>query len=273
MNLPGLHHVTALAGDPQRNLDFYTGVLGLRLVKLTVNFDDPGTYHLYYGDYQGTPGTIITFFPWPGATRGRTGSGQTTQISFAIPRGSLDHWSKTLQAAPNAAGTIAFADPDGLPLRLVAAGDGAGHAISGLHSVTLTERDPAGTVELLTETMGVPAGTVLMNGKPETRSGAMGSGVVHHIAFRTESDESQLAWQQTLMRAGHHPTQVMDREYFHSIYFREPGGVLFEIATDPPGFAVDEALPELGTHLKLPPWLEPRRVEIEQMLPPLRLPQ
>jgi len=281
MTIPGIHHVTALASDPQRNLDFYTGVLGLRLVKLTVNFDDPGTYHLYYGDQVGTPGTIITFFPWPGASRGRQGFGQVTEVSFAVPRGALDHWAGKLDTQPDAEGVVRFSDPDGLPLSIRATEDGAGRAITRFAGVTLTERDPNATSSLLSATMGYAADGVLQFQSahdtvriwhdPAARAGTMGAGTVHHVAFRAKDDARQLEWQQLLMAEGLGVTEVLDREYFHSIYFREPGGVLFEIATDPPGFAIDEAPEELGTHLKLPPWLEPRRTEIQRILPTLQL--
>ncbi len=272
MTIPGLHHVTAIASDPQRNLDFYTGVLGLRLVKLTVNFDDPGTYHFYYGDHAGTPGSILTFFPWPGASRGRGGAGFVTETGFAVPKGSVDYWMNRLQTAPDSEGLIRFQDPDGLRLSIHPTADGAGHAIERIAQVTLTERAPDATVELLKQTMGVTEG-VLIAHEPDAGRGMQGAGTVHHVAFRAEDDARQLQWQQLLLRAGLHVTEVLDREYFHSIYFREPGGVLFEIATDPPGFAIDEPLEELGTHLKLPLSLEPRRAEIERILPKLRLPQ
>ena len=282
MKVPGIHHVTALAGDPQRNLDFYTGVLGLRLVKLTVNFDDPGTYHLYYGNHEGTPGTIMTFFPWPAASRGSVGAGQVSEVSFAVPHGSTDHWARKLQKVPEADGSLLFADPDGLPLRLEPSAAEAGHAIQRFAGVTLQERQAPSTADLLTTAMGFEANgdnlfrsandVVLLAEDAYAKPGRMGAGTVHHVAFRAETEERQLEWQQLLKKRGLHVTEVLDREYFHSIYFREPGGVLFEIATDPPGFAVDELPAELGTHLKLPPWLEPRRAEIEGKLPKLRLP-
>jgi glyoxalase family protein len=291
LQIPGIHHVTALAGDPQRNLDFYTGVLGLRLVKLTVNFDDPGTYHLYYGDAQGTPGTILTFFPWPGAPKGRQGAGQTSSIAFAAPAASLAYWAERL-GNPSANGRIAFHDPDGLPLEIVAEGDGGGNAITGFHGVTLSESGYESTARLLTETFGyrliseegnrfryaaaVPdakAAHIDLLCQPDARNGAMGVGTVHHVAFRAESDAIQREWQKEIGRLKYNVTPVLDRQYFHSIYFREPGGVLFEIATDPPGFTTDETPGNLGTHLKLPPWLEVNRAEIERILPPLRLPK
>ena len=299
MTLPGIHHVTALASDPQRNLDFYTGVLGLRLVKLTVNFDDPGTYHLYYGDRAGTPGTILTFFLWPGASRGRSGAGQVTQIDLAVPRSSLEYWATHLDVEPDQFGGLPFLDPDGLPLRIVPVGEAAGHGITHVAGAALTVRVPAESSKLLHTVLGyrqVEAGepaafrsaafhsaafhsAAFRSANDELQiltsaaAGSMGAGTVHHIAFRAEDDAKQLEWQQLLLKLGLHVTEVLDREYFHSIYFREPGGVLFEIATDPPGFAVDEAPEQLGKHLKLPPGLEPRRAELERRLPKLRLPQ
>jgi glyoxalase family protein len=291
LQIPGIHHVTALAGDPQRNLDFYTGVLGLRLVKLTVNFDDPATYHLYYGDAAGNPGTILTFFPWRGAPKGRQGTGQTTSIAFAAPAGSLAYWAERLGTAA-VDGKIAFHDPDGLPLEVVAEGRGEGHAITGFHGVTLSESGYEATARLLTETFGYrliseegnrfryaastgdgTASHIDVLCQPDARTGAMGVGTVHHVAFRAETDAIQREWQREIGRLKYDVTPVLDRQYFHSIYFREPGGVLFEIATDPPCFATDETLERLGTHLKLPPWLEVNRAEIERNLPPLRLPQ
>ncbi len=271
MTIPGLHHVTAIASDPQTNLDFYTGVLGLRLVKLTVNFDDPGTYHFYYGDHAGTPGSILTFFPWPGASRGRQGASQVTEVSFAVPKGAIDHWAGKLAAQPDAEGRIRFHDPDGLALSILAQGDGSGTALERIAEVTLTETDSVATKALVENTMGISEGVRIAHA-PGARRGLQGAGTVHHVAFRAEDDAIQLAWQQRMMQEGLHVTEVLDRDYFHSIYFREPGGVLFEIATDPPGFSVDESLEELGTHLKLPHFLEPRRAEIERRLPPLRLP-
>jgi len=283
VTIPGIHHVTALASDPQRNLDFYTGVLGLRLVKLTVNFDDPGTYHLYYGDQAGTPGTIMTFFPWPGASRGRQGFGQVTEVSFAVPRGALDHWAEKLEVQPDAEGVLQFTDPDDLPLSFRATEDGAGHAINRFAGVTLMERYPKATSSLLGDIMGYEANGELhlqsaqdfvqITHNPAANAGLIGVGTVHHVAFRAETHVRQLVWSEILTSEGFNVTDVLERQYFHSIYFREPGGVLFEIATDPPGFAIDETPEELGTHLKLPPWLEPRRAEIERILPPLRLPQ
>jgi glyoxalase family protein len=288
MKIPGIHHVTAIASDAQRNLDFYTQVLGLRLVKLTVNFDDPGTYHFYFGDEAGRPGTILTFFPWAGARPGRHGSGETAAVSFAVP--SLAGWAKRLPATQT--GTrfgqdyLSFADPDGMAVELVETG-GSETAIIGFHGVTLAETRQDATAKLLTEVFGYElaatdenrfryvgsaGNTVDLLIQPELRRGFQGAGTVHHVAFRAETDEIQSAWLLDLANKGYQTTPILDRQYFHSIYFREPGGVLFEIATDPPGFATDETLATLGTHLKLPPWLEPRRAEIEATVPKLELP-
>ena len=308
----GLHHVTAIASDPQRNVDFYTGVLGLRLVKTTVNFDDPGTYHLYYGDDAGRPSTILTFFPWRDVDRGRQGTGLTTATAFSIPPESLGWWQRHLaehgadvvdpprdrHAAGHAEEVLTFRDPDGLVIDLVASPgdtrsgwDGvaaipAEHAVRGLHSVTLTERELDPTASMLTGLLGMHAeggddrarfdmgdapGAVLdvtaTTGGPE---GLQAGGTVHHVAFRAPDGETQERWRTQLVDAGLEVTPILDRQYFTSIYFREPGGVLFEIATDRPGFDVDEPLLELGRHLKLPPWLEPTREQIEASLPPLR---
>jgi glyoxalase family protein len=288
MKIPGIHHVTAIASDAQRNLDFYTQALGLRLVKLTVNFDDPGTYHFYFGDEAGRPGSILTFFPWAGATPGRRGSGEAATVSFAVP--SLQGWAERLP--PSRTGTrfgqdyLSFADPDGMVVELIATG-GAGSAITGFHGVTLSESRLEPTRKLLTETFGYElagqeenrarfvgsaGNTVDLLVQPDLKRGVQGAGSVHHVAFRAETDEIQKAWLLELAKQGYHTTPVLDRQYFHSIYFREPGGALFEIATDPPGFATDETLEELGTQLKLPPWLEPRRREIESLVPELKLP-
>ena len=310
--LEGLHHVTAIAGEPQQNINFYTGALGLRLVKLTVNFDDPTTYHLYYGDGQGHPGTILTFFPWPDAPRGRIGTGQLTAIAFAVPKNSLPYWRERLDerrtAYENAQSDfgeemLLFRDPDGLQLEFVnthgAPADRvwqhgpvpAQHAIRGFHHVTLSEDGYERTASLLTETLGFrqigkhgnrfryavanagPSTIIDLVCAPEGRPGRVAVGTVHHVAWRTATDTAQVRWRDTLSKREYDVTPIIDRQYFHSIYFREPGGVLFEIATDPPGFATDEAEERLGTSLKLPPWLEAARAQLEQLLPPIELPK
>jgi glyoxalase family protein len=291
--ITGLHHVTAIASDPQKNLNFYRDFLGLRLVKKTVNFDDPTTYHFYFGDQTGSPGTIITFFPWPGTFRGRRGPGQSTHTAYTVPQGSLGYWldrarqHHVLVDGPQTrlAGEefLTVTDPDGMLIELVATGEGSGHELAQFHSVRLTEHDPAKTAELLTGLMGftkiaedqgrirlgsTEAGYVDLVGAPTTeRRGSLGAGIVHHIAFRTPSDDAQKLWHQKIAAAGYGVSPIMDRNYFHSIYFREPGGVLFEIATDPPGFAVDEPVEALGQKLQLPAWYEPQRAELEAVLP------
>ena len=308
----GIHHLTAIAGEPQQNVDFYTGLLGLRLVKLTVNFDDPGTYHLYFGDKLGRPGTILTFFPWPGAHRGRRGTGQATTVSFSVPEASLGYWTERLKAhsvsfgAPRARfdeEVLAFRDPDGLPLELVAheetqdstpCEDGSvprEYALRRFFGVTLSEASAGPTASFLTGTLGFrPAAEsgararfavgadgagsyVDVLSLPSEPNGRVAVGTVHHVAWRTPTNEEQVAWRERLAGAGLQVTPVVDRKYFRSIYFREPGGVLFEIATDPPGFTVDENPEQLGAHLVLPPWLEIERPRIEGALPPLHLPE
>ena len=316
--IPGLHHVTAISGPPQENLDFYAGPLRQRLVKRTVNFDAPDTYHLYYGDRAGSPGTILTFFPFVDAGPGRAGPGMASAVAYAVP--DLDAWMMHLaeQAVDFEGPTermgervVALRDPDGLRVELVegAAGPGDGAARDrgpgrarheavpadeGFHSVTLWLDDPQPTARLLSEVMGydeageetepegrrlrlrAPGGApgrvvdLLRSDAPSI--GRQGTGTIHHVAFRAETPEVQREWRERLREAGLDATPVIDRQYFRSIYFREPGGVLFEIATDPPGFAADEAPDELGQALKLPPRYEPLRERIERTLPPLRVP-
>jgi glyoxalase family protein len=302
MKLLGIHHITAIASDPQRNVDFYTKLLGLRLVKRTVNFDDPSSYHFYFGDRIGTPGTIITFFPWPGARRGTRGNSQVVATSFAIPQGSLNHWSDHLKERSISVENISrfgeqglrFTDPDGLLLELIASpqdGDGAPneHAVGGFHAPTLQVQDSIPTQKLLTETLGFEQiaeegsrrrfslGTgststrLDLIERPDDPHGNIAAGTVHHIAFRTPNDEEQLKWREKLVDLGFAVSPVMDREYFHSIYFREPNGILFEIGTEGPGFAIDEPAEHLGESLKLPKQYEAQRNEIEQALPPITL--
>jgi glyoxalase family protein len=306
----GIHHITAIAGDPQKNLDFYAGMLGLRLIKLTVNFDDPATYHLYYGDEIGRPGSILTFFPWPDGRRGRQGTGQAATVAFEISSPSLGFWIERLLAhqikyeGPARRfddQVLSFPDPDGLLLEVVARpgspgsawADGpvpAEHAIRGLHGTTIWEDRDLGSARFLEASLGFrptgedgnlwrfesPGGgvgsTVYFRRAPGFWRGVGGVRTVHHVAFRAETDQAQLAKRAEIEEQGFNITPVIDREYFHSVYFHEPGGVLFEIATDGPGFTVDEPLEELGTHLKLPPMYEASRAQIEQILPPVRLP-
>lgn len=301
MKITGLHHVTAIASDPQRNLDFYAGVLGLRLVKRTINFDDPGSYHLYYGDAVGAPGSILTFFPWSGAYRGTRGTGEVEATAFAIPAGSTGHWLERLRehgvsasSAPARFGdeVTRFTDSDGMLLELIASAEAdSDPAIRGLHSVSASLEDRSGTARLLTDVFGyqltgdsesraryTAPGTsglgqaIDLIAAPAARRGRSGAGSVHHIAFRVADAAEQLQWRGKLVGLGYHVSPVMDRTYFESIYFREPGGILFEIATDPPGFAIDEPVEELGQHLRLPSWLESARPQIEAKLPTINLP-
>jgi catechol 2,3-dioxygenase-like lactoylglutathione lyase family enzyme len=307
----GIHHVTAIAGDPQANVDFYVGVLGLRLVKKTVNFDDPGTYHFYYGDDSGNPGTILTFFPWAGAPKGRPGNGQLTVTSFSIPENAMGYWAERLKKlrvdyrGPFSRfdeEVVSLHDPDGLQLELTSAvgetrpGWRNGfippeYAIRGFFGVQLAEEGYERTAGLMTATLGFRsvreqgnrfryesgaggAGTYVdLLCQPAGRHGVMGVGVVHHVAWRTPNADAQLELRREIARLGYNASPVMDRSYFRSIYFREPGGVLFEVATDPPGFAIDESPENLGAGLKLPFWLEKERATIERILPPITVPE
>ncbi len=305
-----IHHITAIAGDPDRNLRFYARTLGLRLVKLTVNYDDPATYHFYFGDELGRPGTILTFFPWPDGSPGRLGTGLVAAVGFAIPPGSLGFWIERLLAqgiryqGPTRRfeePVLAFADPDGLALELIATeralempglADGPvppEHAIRALHGATIWEDGDSGAADLLTAQLGFrrvaeegsflrldagdERGAVLdLRRAPGFWRGAGGVGIVHHIAFRAADPADQLARRTALEQAGYDVTPVLDRTYFRSVYFREPGGVLFEVATDGPGFTVDESAAELGTSLKLPARYEAVRDRVAEALPPLMLP-
>jgi len=300
MRSAGIHHITAIAGDPQRNLDFYTEALGLRLVKRTVNFDDPGSYHFYFGDNIGTPGTIMTFFPWPGARRGARGSGQVTTVSFAVPRNSMAFWKERLRATHVIAeeiegrfgsNALRFLDPDGLQLELVASANeesSSERAIRGFAAPTLEVRNPEKTEKLLTEILGFEfvaeennrrrfrgsgsnASAEIDLVSSEAGFGQIAAGTVHHIAFRAADDDEQLKVREQLAARGLNVTPVIDRQYFHSIYFREPNGILFEIATDGPGFLIDEPADALGETLKLPPIYESKRNEIERVLPTIHL--
>lgn len=305
----GLHHITAIASDPKQNLDFYTRVLGLRFVKKSVNQDDPGTYHLYYGDYAASPGTILTFFPWPGTRRGRPGSGQAFATAFSVPAAALSFWQRRLTTLKVATAPVekrfedevlTMFDPDGLRLELVATRESdnrpparsgdvpAEFAIRGFHSSTLGLHNGKATTEVLTGTMGYRLGSssghrsrfavgaggpgtyVDLLTDPGLPQGLNGAGTIHHIAFRVTDDATQVAARDELIRTGQQVSPVIDRAYFKSIYYREPGGVLFEIATDGPGFAIDETVEELGQHLSLPPRLEQFRPQIEAALPSLQ---
>ncbi len=314
----GIHHVTAICSDPQKNIDFYTKLLGLRLVKLTVNFDDPTTYHIYYGDETGHPGTILTFFPWKDAPKGYRGTGQTITTSFLIPKDSVDFWKTRLKKNDicfegpinrfdNDEQVIKLYDSDGLELELVAHSsakenderfwkDGPilyENGIRGFYSVSLCEEGYERTSEILKE-LGYKM--ILNEGNrfrfqqdksqnstgaakidvlclPDIAHGRIGIGTVHHIAFSTSSDQNQLLIRKNIAKIGLNPTPVLDRTYFHSVYFREPGGVLFEIATDPPGFTVDQTVEDLGKRLMLPKWLEDVRERLEKVLQKIELPQ
>lgn len=311
MAIQGIHHITALASDPQANLDFYVSFLDLRLVKQTINFDAPEVYHLYYGDELGRPGTILTFFPFPDALRGKRGTGETSAVAFSIPTGSLEFWIERLsRKGIEFSGpftrfgeqAVSFDDLDGMKVELFAdpsaegvdgwAGSIVGplHSIRRFHGATFTHRDPGRSAAFLTDVMGFArAGTegnrhrfvagpedararIDILADPPAPPARQSAGSVHHIAWRAKDDQEQLAWRKDLLKAGASPTPVVDRSYFHSVYFHEPGGVLFEIATDPPGFAVDETVDNLGTQLKLPPWLESERPLIERHLPPITVP-
>ena len=311
-NVLGIHHVTAIASDPQRNIDFYAGLLGLRLVKRTVNFDDPQTYHFYFGDEVGTPGSIMTFFPWPGARRGRQGAGQVAVTSFAVLPTAIGFWVERLlrhgvaYEGPTKRGAetvIAFKDHDGLMVEIVgheeaasrptwvgASGITAENAIHGFHSVTLWVDGLEETQRVLTTALGFqpvsddentrrfatgdrgPGTIVNVRAVGGFMRGAGGAGTVHHVAWSVEDDATQLTVRDQVVSAGLHPTEVIDRSYFHSVYFREPGGVLYELATTNPGFLIDEAVERLGEKLKLPQQYEPHREEIEAVLPPIHLP-
>jgi len=305
--ITGLHHITAMASDAQQNIDFYAGILGLRMVKKTINFDSPDIYHLYYGDKTGSPGTIMTFFPIPGLGRGRHGKGQMTVTSFSISESALDYWMARLDRFKitytppkqrfESEVFIYFEDNDGLGLELVAnrvdrrKGFTTGHipsefAIKGFYGITLTADTPEPLASLLTGLLDhsfviednqrvrfSPAGKqsdfVDVIIAPEALRGLGGSGTIHHLAFATENDLSQVMLRERLLSAGYDVSRVLDRQYFHSIYFREPGGVLFEIATSDIGFTADESLETLGQSLKLPSWEEKNRNRIESMLTPI----
>lgn len=308
--IKGLHHVTAIARDPQRNVDFYRNVLGQRLVKRTVNFDAPDTYHFYFADEVGNPGSVLTFFAWPNMRRGVRGNGETNAVAYNVPLGSLDFWlehlkqhgvsSKPLETRFGET-VLSLDDPDGMRVELIETenlpeinfwAEGPipqEYALHGFHSVTLWLDQIAPTSELLTLQMGYQVvgkeedrhrfvanqnsrGHIIdLMERPGKMQAGFGAGSIHHIAFRAANDEEQLEYQKLIHEAGFGVTEVLDRSYFHSIYFRERGGVLFEIATDNPGFAIDEPVNALGESLKLPEWIEPNRAEIEKSLAPLEL--
>lgn len=308
--IQGIHHITAIASDPQQNINFYHNLLGQRLVKRTVNFDDPGTYHFYFADEIGTPGTVLTFFPWQHMARGVRGNGEVAATAYTVPTTALDYWRDRLAAhdivvrelKPRfGAETIAFDDPDGMGIELIASDAQATiqpwlagpvpaeFMLRGFHSATLAVAHAASTAALLTEQLGYTfvgqednryryqgasndiglyIDLVERPGLPPAR---LGAGSVHHIAFRTVDDTEQIEYKTLLHKANYSVSPVMDRQYFHSIYFRSPGGVLFEVATDAPGFLYDEDVTALGSDLKLPSWLEPQRAAIEAQVAPIQV--
>lgn len=299
--IPGIHHITAISGAAQDNVDFYTGSLGQRLVKKTVNFDAPDTYHLYYGDRTGRPGTILTFFPFANAGPGRAGPGMAHSFAYAVPPTDFDALTDRLAAQGLAAGgaglrmgqrVVTLRDRDGAQVDLIET-EGATDA-HAFHSVTLWERDPEPTIRLLADVFGYQVtGQESQGATHRTRlaapggaearlidvirvegaqPGRPGAGTIHHVAFRARTQDEQHLWQERMAAFGRPTTPVIDRQYFNAIYVREPGGVLFEIATDPPGFAVDEPVETLGQALKLPPQYESQRAKIERLLPPLKVP-
>ena len=308
--VPGIHHVTCITGDVQKNVDFYVTVLGLRFVKKSINQDVPDTYHLYFGDYLGSPGTAMTFFGWSSWPQRRTGSGQVTTVAFTIPEGSVDFWAGRLRklGIPAARSrrfdgeVLTLQDPDGIELDLVAGTSplklapwpegpvAQEQAIHGFHSVALTVAESGATVEFLTKTMGFrekardgkrvrfetggggPDSILDIIESPEGPVGEESIGTVHHVAWRAQDETRQQEWRDLLVAAGRNVTPVIDRWYFKSIYYREPGGVLFEIATDSPGFTIDERPEALGSSLSLPPWFQVRRDKLDETLTPLVIP-
>lgn len=302
----GIHHITAIVGHPQENVDFYAGVLGLRLVKKTVNFDDPETYHLYFGDEAGEPGTIITFFPWASGRQGVIGDGQVGIISYAVPEGSLEFWEKRLEkfnvpfekTKRFGENYLQFDDPHGLHLEIVERAEGEGNswtfgditsevAIKGFGGVTLFSTQPKRTKELLENVMGLEfigkednhmrfrstakIGNIIDLKITPTKRGAPGVGTVHHIAWRAIDDKDQIEWKSSLSKKGYYVTEVRDRNYFNSIYFREDGEILFEIATDPPGFSIDEPQEKMGEQLMLPDQYEHLREQLKSNLIPIKV--
>ncbi|MBP1157225.1 MULTISPECIES: ring-cleaving dioxygenase [unclassified Paenibacillus] len=302
----GIHHITAFVTDAQENVDFYAGVLGLRLVKKTINFDAPEVYHLYFGNETGSPGTAITFFPWANARRGRIGGGQVGTTTFVVPPGALGFWEDRLQKLNISYSRterfseeyLQFKDSDSLQLELVEREEGPrsqwsfggvtpDKAIKGFGGAVLFSTAPDQTMNLLEHVMGLEKegeeggfvrfravgdlGNVIDVNAVAMGSGQGGAGTVHHIAWRAKDDQDHQLWRNHILQSGFQPTPIVDRQYFNAIYFREEGGILFEIATDPPGFALDEDADALGEKLMLPEWFEPQRAAIEQGLPPIQI--
>lgn len=305
----GLHHITAIAGDAQRNYDFYTKTLGLRMVKKTVNFDDPQTYHFYFGDKVGTPGSILTFFPWTNVRQGKDGAGMATEIGYSVPKGSLEFWKDRFEeknvrhyqiTEQFGERKLPFQDPDGLKLSLIetehkderkgfeTAEVKANVALKGFHTVTLSLNNNAATAEILTEVFGYKkvtsegnltryktntvdnAAIVDLLEMPDLPRGLNAGGTNHHVAFRVKDEETLMEMREKVLKKGLQITEKINRDYFFSLYFREPGGVLFEIATDNPGFATDETIEELGSSLQLPDRYKGAREQIEKALPELK---
>ncbi|OCA84132.1 ring-cleaving dioxygenase [Bacillus sp. FJAT-27225] len=302
----GIHHISSMVNDAQRTIDFYAGVLGLRLVKKTINFDRPEVYHLYFGNELGNPGTIITFFPWEKQLKGRVGSGQVGSTTYRVPVGSLLFWENRLNQFGVEATTsirfgeryLQFSDPDGLRLELTERDEGPRNewshggvepenAIKGFDGAVLLSRQPHKTTDVLENILGLTCigqendylrffsegelgNTIDIQLNPSVR-GLMGAGIVHHLAWSAKDEEQLLKWREILQDKGYNPTEIRERNYFKAVYFHEEGGILFEIATDPPGFTVDEDLSSLGEALMLPPWLEPQRDELEALLPPVKV--
>lgn len=302
----GIHHISAMVNDAQRTIDFYAGVLGLRLVKKTINFDRPEVYHLYFGNESGEPGTVITFFPWPKQLKGRIGIGQVGVTGYMIPKGSVTFWENRLQqfnieyvsSVRFGKKYLQFQDPDGLQIELVEQDGGSQNiwsfggisvenAIKGFSGATLYSVKPHETAELLEhvfqlECIGQEGEFLRFQSEAEIGNtidikltasvrGLMGAGTVHHIAWRAKNEEEHQQWWSILKDKGYNPTEILDRNYFKALYFHEQGGILFEIATDPPGFTVDESIEELGKNLMLPSWLGSKRKELEEILPPIEV--
>lgn len=302
----GIHHITAIVNDPQKNIDFYAGLLGLRLIKKTVNFDRPEVYHLYFGNESADPGTIITFFPWPKLIKGRIGTSQVGVTSYVIPEGSMVFWKKRLQqfsveykiSTRFGETYIQFSDPDGLLIEMVERANGPlnnwsfgevtpEYAIKGFGGATLFSADSPKTSDVLEHILGMesidqgaeyvrfatdgPIGNMIDIKLTPSVRGLKGAGTVHHIAWRAKNENEHKQWRELILEKGFHPTEILDRNYFKALYFQEEGGILFEIATDSPGFTVDEAKEELGKKLMLPSWFEDKREEFEEKLPPVEV--